>query len=432
MRKLTLISFALLFMVFSASAQIQGTIPNVCFNAPYVGDTTTITIPVSLSGNNDTVGSASFILSTDSIFWFSNVFLHDSNYSAAIITYNGDTLRFNWNGGGFYNIVGADSILLDITLSTVLTLADTINWSYPFFIDNHGSQITTINNDGYLNPTPEITKDPDDITVCNGNQTYFSIEANGFGYLLNYNWQLTPDTNLTWQQIQNISPFAGAYTDSLIVNPADITLNGNFFHCLVDNGSCPVVNSGIALLTILSNVLTQPADQTIYENDTAIFAVTSGSLTPQYLWEVSIDGGILWSSTQLFPPITTPILTIINPPLSWSGYLFRCVVSGDCSPADTTEEALLTVLSGSSIAEFGNIRASIFPNPMNRTAEFNSSLNEAYNLEMIDITGRSITKWTNLNSIFIIEKGKTDNGIYFLIATGSQSGRKAICRFIIQ
>jgi hypothetical protein len=431
MRKLTLISVALLFMVFSASAQIQGTIPNVCFNAPHVGDTATITIPVSLSGNNDSVGSAFFMLEVSN-FWFSNVVLHDSSYATALITYSADTLTFDWNGAGFYNIVGADSILLDVTLSTSLTLADSISWNNPVFNDHNGQPIITYEYSGHFSPTPEITGNPQNITICNGHQAYFNIEANGFGYWLNYNWQRTQDTNLTWQQIQNISPFMGAYTDSLIINPADITLHGNFFHCLVDNGSCPVIVSTSALLTVMINTFTHPSDQTVHESDTAVFTVTSGSLAPQYLWQVSTDGGILWSSTQLFPPITTPILTIINPPLSWSGYLFRCIITGDCSPADTTEEALLTVLPGSSIAEFGNIHANISPNPVNNTAVFNSGLNEAFNLEMTDITGRIIAKWNNLNSTFIIEKGKSDVGIYFLIAEGQQSGRKSMCRFIIQ
>jgi subtilisin-like proprotein convertase family protein len=92
-----------------------------------------------------------------------------------------------------------------------------------------------------------------------------------------------------------------------------------------------------------------PANQTICTDKVATFtaAVTAGTGPHSYQWQVSTNGGGTYTNVAnggVYSGATTATLTVTAPPVTMSGYLFRCVVTGaaPCA-AQTSRAATLTV-----------------------------------------------------------------------------------------
>jgi len=92
-----------------------------------------------------------------------------------------------------------------------------------------------------------------------------------------------------------------------------------------------------------------PANQTICTDKVATFTanVTAGTGPHSYQWQVSSNGGGTYTNvtnTGVYNGATTATLTITAPPVSMSGYLYRCLVAGaaPCA-AQTSRAATLTV-----------------------------------------------------------------------------------------
>jgi hypothetical protein len=78
------------------------------------------------------------------------------------------------------------------------------------------------------------------------------------------------------------------------------------------------------------------------------FTVTATGAGLTYQWQESTNGGGAWntisSCTGIYSGCTSPTLTLTNPIAGMNGYKYRCVVTGTCSPAATTDgNATLTV-----------------------------------------------------------------------------------------
>jgi len=95
-----------------------------------------------------------------------------------------------------------------------------------------------------------------------------------------------------------------------------------------------------------------PADKQIYEGQNTSFSVTAAATNITYLWQVSTNNGTSWSNLQNGSPysgVTTSTLSITGAPLSFNTYKYRCIVGGTCTPAQTSNSALLTVYAKSDL-----------------------------------------------------------------------------------
>ncbi len=91
----------------------------------------------------------------------------------------------------------------------------------------------------------------------------------------------------------------------------------------------------------------QPVDKLVPENTGTNFSVTAVASGIHYQWQISTDEGGLWtdlSNGSQYSGVTNATLNIFNTYLSMSGYLYRCVVSGSCTPDAISNPAELTVL----------------------------------------------------------------------------------------
>jgi hypothetical protein len=93
---------------------------------------------------------------------------------------------------------------------------------------------------------------------------------------------------------------------------------------------------------------TLPANQTICTDKVATFtaAVTAGTGPHSYQWQVSVAGGPFTNIANggVYSGVTTATLVITAPPVSMSGYQYRCVIAGAAPCASQTSKvATLTV-----------------------------------------------------------------------------------------
>lgn len=158
----------------------------------------------------------------------------------------------------------------------------------------------------------------------------------------------------------------GNYTHSL-TGPGTITPNapggannsvGNFTVSALPAGTlnytlvstdvlgCTVSSNIVVSVTGAPTITTQPSNSTICQNGNTTFTVVDNApLPPAYQWQVSSDGGGLWTNLANVPPfsgVNTSTLTITGAGLVYNGNLFRVVITNTCGTA-TSNNATLTV-----------------------------------------------------------------------------------------
>jgi len=95
-----------------------------------------------------------------------------------------------------------------------------------------------------------------------------------------------------------------------------------------------------------TSIVTQPVNRTVCTDKVATFTVAAGGPF-SYQWQVSTNTGNTWSNITnggVYAGATSATLTITAPPVSMSGYFYRCVVTGAAPCASVTSfQVLLTV-----------------------------------------------------------------------------------------
>ncbi len=132
------------------------------------------------------------------------------------------------------------------------------------------------------------------------------------------------NTNLTWQ-----TTGIGSEVADINANPLPVTYVNS---SLTSPGLPPVITS-------------QPANKSVYTGQSAQFFVNVTTSTTRQ-WQVSTNGGASWSNllnNQTYSGTTTTSLTVSNVQLLMDQYRYRCVITGLCPPADTSQSALLSV-----------------------------------------------------------------------------------------
>jgi gliding motility-associated-like protein len=95
----------------------------------------------------------------------------------------------------------------------------------------------------------------------------------------------------------------------------------------------------------LPAITTQPVNATTLVNGSANFTIAASGTGPlTYQWQVNTGSGFTTiTDGGVYSNSTTASLTISNATLSMNGYSYQCIVSGVCTPAATSNSAVLTV-----------------------------------------------------------------------------------------
>ena len=92
----------------------------------------------------------------------------------------------------------------------------------------------------------DITDDPSDVTICQGENITFQVSAQGSP--LTYQWQASAD-GISFEDIADDGDYAGTTTGTLMILAA-ARMNHYYYRAMVSNGGCESVASGGAMLTV--------------------------------------------------------------------------------------------------------------------------------------------------------------------------------------
>lgn len=182
---------------------------------------------------------------------------------------------------------------------------------------------------------PIINTQPQDVTICTGDNASFTAMANTGSY----QWQQRSGALASWVNI------AGATSSSYTVTAAPLSLSGTQYRCVV-TGICGTSTSNAATITInpATALTLQPISQTICSGTGTTLSVTASGNTLRYQWQLNTGAGFVdLSNGTNYSGVATGSLSIINSMISFSGYQYRCVVTGNCGAAVASSIATLTV-----------------------------------------------------------------------------------------
>lgn len=94
------------------------------------------------------------------------------------------------------------------------------------------------------------------------------------------------------------------------------------------------------------SITSHPVAATIYGGGSTGFSVSASGTGAAYLWQISTNGGLSYANLTNVAPysgVYGSSLGISPAATSMNGYLYRCVVSGTCTPPAYSNSAMLTV-----------------------------------------------------------------------------------------
>lgn len=263
-------------------------------------------------------------------------------------------LSYQWqlsvDGGNSYTNIPEIPPYSNVTSPnlTVSPVAANMN-GYIFRCQVSGTCSTPLNSSTALltvQALPQITLQPSDVSACDQSAT-FTIAATGANNV--YQWQVSLDNGVTFSNLNNNAPYSGVNTNNLTINPASAALAGNLYRCVVTGCNVPI-NSEDAILLPGNQITinTQPVNLSLCAGEIANFA-TSIDGNGTFQWQVSTDNGISFNNLNNSVNISganTNVLTLDPIDVSQSGYIFRCLISGDCAGDVFTQQVNLQIIEG--------------------------------------------------------------------------------------
>jgi hypothetical protein len=194
-------------------------------------------------------------------------------------------------------------------------------------VDTH-SIIATLTPGCITNSAPMITSEPADQIACEGDSISFTIEATGTD--LTYKWRRGTEDLIDGLTI------SGATTDTLTINPINITDAAANYNVVVSGLLAPNDTSATASLTVnvAPVIVTEPTNQAICGiGDQVSFVVEATGTNLTYQWRKGavniVNGGTISGANN--------DTLIINPvDITDAADNYNVIVSGTCSPNDTS------------------------------------------------------------------------------------------------
>lgn len=279
----------------------------------------------------------------------------DGGNTSYSVTATGTALTYQWQvntGAGFTNLTntgvygGATTNVLSITSATN-TMHSNV---YRCVIS--GTCAPSVTTNGvllFINSAPYIVSQPADKQVCAGSNIFFSTAAAAVTSAnpISYQWQV--NTGSGFVNMTNTAPYSNVTTSSFVITGATVAMNGYRYRCLISNQTCtPTLLTNAVLLTVntLPTITTQPSAQTICPGSNATFSIAATGTGITYQWQQ--DNGTGYQNIPGSSPYngaSSATLTIRSVLPSMNGYLYRCIVKGECTPTAVTNAVALNVLT---------------------------------------------------------------------------------------
>lgn len=243
---------------------------------------------------------------------------------------------------------------------------------------------------------PFIVMQPMNTTICTGGNAAFIVTATGTD--LTYQWQVNSGSG--WTNITNGGIYSNATTATLNITGGTTTQH-NFNYRVVIDGKCgAAINSGVATLSVNTppSIVTQPANKSVCPGGNTTFNVTATGSNLVYQWEVNAGSG--WSNVAnggIYSNATTATLNITGATVTEQGFMYRCMISGSCTPAVTSASATLTI----------NTLPAINTQPVNQTICLNGNTSFS-----VGATGTGLTYQWQVSGNGTIWSPVLNTGVY--------------------
>lgn len=240
------------------------------------------------------------------------------------ISVNGSSPTYQWQlstdgGTTFNNIAAATAATLNVTGVTI----GMNNYQYRCVVSSPCAAPVT-SGFGLLtvNPNVSVTTQPVNQTICTGSNVTFTVAATGL--TLSYQWQVSTDAGATFSNI------GGQTSPTLILTSVITGMNNYQYRCIIVS-TCPAsTNSNAAVLTVNTAVAVtaQPTQSTVCIGNNTGFSITASGTGLTYQWQVSTDGGTLYSNIAGATQATYNLTAVA---MGLNNNLYRCVLNGDCN-----------------------------------------------------------------------------------------------------
>jgi photosystem II stability/assembly factor-like uncharacterized protein len=179
---------------------------------------------------------------------------------------------------------------------------------------------------------------PDNITICEGMDTAFSVQISG--PITNIHWQWKPVGYPTFIDVPENAIFHHTDSTTLEITNAPAYLNGFQFQCMIS--TCLASNIGILNVIAKLNIINEPQDIKQCFPVTSIgFSVGVNGTGLSYQWQMDDGAGFVnLSNNSTFSGVLTGFLQVYYPDSTMDGYKFRCIINDICQYQDTSNVAL--------------------------------------------------------------------------------------------
>ena len=192
-----------------------------------------------------------------------------------------------------------------------------------------------------------IISQPANTTICNGGSGSITIATGGTN--LTHQWQVSTNGGVSFADLSNTGNHSGVTTKTLNISNVTLAMN-NYQYRVIMSGTCTPANtaSNAAVLTVntAATITTNPIDGNKCVGTNISFTGAASGSSPTYQWQVSTDGGFVYSDLS---GATSATLTLNNVTMDQNGNRYRLVAtvvscgSVMSSPAILTTYALPTV-----------------------------------------------------------------------------------------
>ena len=310
------------------------TTANLSITSATASDAGTYTCVVSSCGNNVTSNNAVVVINQPPSITTQPVassICTGSNTSFSVAA-TGTLLTYQWKLDGVN--ISNNAVYGGANAATLNLVAPTTTNQGTYTCDITGTCSPVVTTNGVtltVGSGISITTNPTNKTACLGGTTTFSVVATGSG--LTYKWQKNG------VDMADGGSISGALTTTLTITGV-VAGDATNYKCVI-TGTCGTATSTAATLTITSSpvITSQPAaSQSICAGLNASFSlVATGAVS--YQWR---KNGVDLTNTGNISGALSASLLVSSITATDAG-TYTCIVTGACSPAATSNNAVLTI-----------------------------------------------------------------------------------------
>ncbi|KMQ49610.1 hypothetical protein CHISP_3482 [Chitinispirillum alkaliphilum] len=198
---------------------------------------------------------------------------------------------------------------------------------------------------------PEITEEPESVTVEAGDDVTFAAVASGSD--LSYIWEYSSNGEI-WLDISELLPDVDGSLP--VVSFESSSEHGDlFFRCRIENSGGSVITEVVTITFLIEEVIApeiteEPESVTAEAGDDVTFAVVASGSDLSYIWEYSSDGEIWLAISELLPDVdgSLPVVSFESSS-EHDSLFFRCRIENSGGSV-ITEVVTITFLIDEVIA----------------------------------------------------------------------------------